>query len=47
MTGFFQTFFYFSFTSVICFGLFLTLGTIGLVSAEIFIRRIYQNVKID
>ena len=28
MTGFFQIFFYFSYTAVICFGIFVGLGTI-------------------
>jgi len=47
MFGFFQTFFYFSYTAAICFGLFVILGTIGFVAAEIFIYQIYANVKID
>jgi len=47
MTGFFQIFFYFSYTAVVCFGLFIILGTVGFVAAEIFIYKIYSNLKVD
>ena len=47
MYGFFQTFFYFSYTFSISFGLFATLGTVGFFAAELFVYRIYKNLKFD
>ena len=47
MYGMFQTTFYFGYTAVICFGLFMMCGAVGLLSASTFVRRIYGTVKID
>ncbi|KAI8333110.1 hypothetical protein BC941DRAFT_435122 [Chlamydoabsidia padenii] len=47
MTGMFQTSFYFGYTALLSLGLFFMLGSIGHFSANLFVRRIYQNVKID
>ena len=47
MYGFFQTFFYFSYTFCVCFGLFAALGTVGFLAAELFLFRIYKNLKFD
>ncbi|KAI9099746.1 hypothetical protein DFS34DRAFT_592658 [Phlyctochytrium arcticum] len=47
MYGYFQTTWYFGYTALICFGLFIMLGTVGHLAAERFVRRIYRNVKID
>ncbi|KAI8086354.1 uncharacterized protein BX664DRAFT_359893 [Halteromyces radiatus] len=47
MTGLFQTSFYFGYTALFSLGLFFMLGSVGHFSASLFVRRIYQNVKID
>ncbi|CAO3588445.1 unnamed protein product [Absidia cylindrospora] len=47
MTGMFQTSFYFGYTALLSLGLFFMLGAIGHFSANLFVKRIYQNVKID
>ncbi|KAI9199296.1 uncharacterized protein BJ171DRAFT_219912 [Polychytrium aggregatum] len=47
MYGAFQIIWYFGYTGLACFGMFVLLGTIGHLVAERFIRRIYTNVKID
>ncbi|KAI9310001.1 hypothetical protein BX666DRAFT_1871670 [Dichotomocladium elegans] len=47
MTGMFQTSFYFGYTALISLGLFCMLGFVGHSAASLFVRRIYQNVKID
>jgi len=47
MSGFFQTCFYFGYMLMFCFGLGLLAGAIGFIGTSIFVRRIYQNVKID
>jgi transmembrane 9 superfamily protein 3 len=47
MYGFFQTTFYFGYTAVGCFGLFLVCGAVGYLSASTFVRKIYGTVKID
>jgi len=47
MYGFFQTSFFFGYTAVICFGLFLMCGAMGYMASSIFIKRIYATVKID
>ncbi|CDS07558.1 hypothetical protein LRAMOSA01507 [Lichtheimia ramosa] len=47
MTGMFQTSFYFGYTALIALGMFCMLGFVGHSAATLFVRRIYQNVKID
>lgn len=47
MYGLFQTAFYFGYTAVVCFGLFMACGAVGFLSASTFVRRIYSTVKID
>jgi len=47
MTGFFQTCYYFGYMVMFCFGMALLCGAIGFVGTSVFVRRIYQNVKID
>lgn len=47
MSGFFQTCFYFGYMMMFCFGLALLCGAIGFFGTSIFVKRIYQNVKID
>ncbi|CAO3629278.1 unnamed protein product [Cunninghamella blakesleeana] len=47
MTGLFQTSFYFGYTALLSLGLLFMLGSVGHFSANLFVRKIYQNVKID
>jgi len=47
MSGFFQTCFYFGRMTMFCFGLGILCGAIGFIGTSVFVRRIYQNVKID
>ncbi|KAG2201812.1 hypothetical protein INT47_004369 [Mucor saturninus] len=47
MTGMFQTSFYFGYTAILSLGMFCMLGFIGHTAAIQFVRKIYQNVKID
>mmetsp|Transcript_25090 Transcript_25090/g.39098 ORF Transcript_25090/g.39098 Transcript_25090/m.39098 type:complete len:145 (-) Transcript_25090:72-506(-) len=47
MTGFFQITFYFTYTFICCFALFLLCGTIGFIGSAVFVKRIYRNVKGD
>lgn len=47
MTGFFQTSFYFGYTSMFCLGLGVMCGAIGYLAASAFVRRIYRNIKCD
>jgi transmembrane 9 superfamily protein 3 len=47
MSGFFQTVYYFGYMSMFCFGMALLCGAIGFVGTSIFVRKIYQNIKID
>ncbi|GES73083.1 transmembrane 9 superfamily member 3 [Rhizophagus clarus] len=47
MYGLFQTSFYFGNTAIVCFGLFVMLGTVGYFAANKFVRTIYKNVKLD
>uniref|UniRef100_A0A7S0WFB7 Transmembrane 9 superfamily member n=1 Tax=Chlamydomonas leiostraca TaxID=1034604 RepID=A0A7S0WFB7_9CHLO len=47
MTGFFQTCFYFGYTSMLCLGLGLVCGAVGHLAAAAFVRTIYRNVKCD
>ncbi|KAL0081447.1 hypothetical protein J3Q64DRAFT_1697142 [Phycomyces blakesleeanus] len=47
MTGLFQISFYFGYTALLSLGMFFMLGYVGHTFATIFVRRIYQSVKID
>lgn len=47
MSGFFQTSFYFGYMLMFSVGLGILCGAIGFIGTSIFVRRIYQNVKID
>jgi len=47
MSGFFQTCFYFGYTAMFCIGLGVMCGALGFIGTSIFVKRIYQNVKID
>eukprot|EP00695_Tsukubamonas_globosa_P002905 TRINITY_DN4126_c0_g1_i1.p3 TRINITY_DN4126_c0_g1~~TRINITY_DN4126_c0_g1_i1.p3 ORF type:complete len:82 (-),score=30.41 TRINITY_DN4126_c0_g1_i1:34-279(-) len=47
MNGFFQLSFYFGYMGLICYGLFLMLGTVGFYSSLVFVKKIYKAVKCD
>ncbi|KAJ3257861.1 hypothetical protein HDU77_002505 [Chytriomyces hyalinus] len=47
MHGLFQTTWYFGYTFLMCFGVFLILGFVSHYSARRFIRVIYKNIKLD
>ncbi|XP_058189495.1 transmembrane 9 superfamily member 1-like [Rhododendron vialii] len=47
MSGFFQTSFYFGYTLMFCLGLGILCGAIGYLGSNLFVRRIYQNIKCD
>jgi len=47
MTGLLQITFYFGYTFMFCFGLGILCGSIGFIGTSIFVRHIYQYVKID
>ncbi len=47
MTGFFQTCFYFGYTSMFCTGLGILCGAMGYMGASMFVHRIYHNIKLD
>ncbi|KZV30902.1 transmembrane 9 superfamily member 1 [Dorcoceras hygrometricum] len=47
MSGFFQTSFYFGYTMMFCFGLGILCGAIGYLGSNLFVRRIYRNIKCD
>jgi transmembrane 9 superfamily protein 3 len=47
MSGFFQTCFYFGYTAMFCIGLGILCGALGYIGTSVFVKRIYQNVKID
>jgi len=47
MHGFLQTAFYFGYTFLFCLGLGVLCGALGFIGTSIFVKRIYQNVKID
>jgi len=47
MSGFFQTCFYFGYTAMFCLGLGILCGAIGFIGTSVFVKRIYQNVKVD
>jgi len=47
MSGFFQTCFYFGYTAMFCLGLGVMCGALGFIGTSVFVKRIYQNVKVD
>eukprot|EP01135_Chromosphaera_perkinsii_P004915 Nk52_evm20s304 gene=Nk52_evmTU20s304 len=47
MYGWFQTVFYFSYMGLMCFILGTLCGAVGFFGANLFVRKIYTNVKID
>ncbi|KZV49809.1 transmembrane 9 superfamily member 3-like [Dorcoceras hygrometricum] len=47
MSGFFQTSFYFGYTLMFCLGLGILCGAVGYLGSNLFVRRIYQNIKCD
>lgn len=47
MYGFFQTTFYFAYTSLLCIALAIMTGAIGHMASSMFVRKIYAGVKID
>jgi len=47
MTGFLQTAFYFGYTLMFCLGLGILCGALGFIGTSMFVKRIYQNVKIE
>ncbi|KAF7803615.1 transmembrane 9 superfamily member 1 [Senna tora] len=47
MSGFFQTSFYFGYTLMFCLGLGILCGAVGHLGSNLFVRRIYRNIKCD
>ena len=47
MTGFLQIAFYFGYMGIFCFTFFIMCGTIGLMGCNMFVRKIYSNIKVD
>ncbi|XP_071697574.1 transmembrane 9 superfamily member 1-like [Rutidosis leptorrhynchoides] len=47
MSGFFQTSFYFGYTAMFCLGLGILCGAVGHLGSNLFVRRIYRNIKCD
>ncbi|CAA0838722.1 Transmembrane 9 superfamily member 1 [Striga hermonthica] len=47
MSGFFQTSFYFGYTLMFCLGLGILCGAVGFLGSNLFVRRIYKNIKCD
>ncbi|KAM7474601.1 hypothetical protein LguiB_021844 [Lonicera macranthoides] len=47
MSGFFQTSFYFGYTLMFCLGLGILCGAVGYLGSNLFVRRIYRNIKCD
>ncbi|XP_023740131.1 transmembrane 9 superfamily member 1 [Lactuca sativa] len=47
MSGFFQTSFYFGYTAMFCLGLGILCGAVGHLGSNMFVRRIYRNIKCD
>ncbi|KAE8690621.1 Transmembrane 9 superfamily member 1 [Hibiscus syriacus] len=47
MSGFFQTSFYFGYTLMFSLGLGILCGAVGYLGSNLFIRRIYRNIKCD
>lgn len=47
MTGNYQTAFFFLYMTVVCWGIFLLLGTVGFFSSLGFVRLIFSQIKVD
>ena len=47
MSGFLQLSFYFGYMGLMCYALFLTLGTVGFFASLTFVRQIYRTIKCD
>ncbi|EPS65883.1 hypothetical protein M569_08888, partial [Genlisea aurea] len=47
MSGFFQTSFYFGYTLMFCLGLGILCGAVGYLGSDLFVKRIYRNIKLD
>ncbi|KAL8162441.1 hypothetical protein V2J09_013930 [Rumex salicifolius] len=47
MSGFFQISFYFGYTTMFCLGLGILCGAVGFFGSNLFVRRIYRNIKCD
>eukprot|EP00998_Keelungia_sp_KM082_P004197 NODE_1529_length_1304_cov_74.958369_g1516_i0.p1 GENE.NODE_1529_length_1304_cov_74.958369_g1516_i0~~NODE_1529_length_1304_cov_74.958369_g1516_i0.p1 ORF type:complete len:398 (+),score=114.57 NODE_1529_length_1304_cov_74.958369_g1516_i0:38-1195(+) len=47
MSGFMQVTYYFGYMLMICYSLFLMLGTVGWYSSFVFVKRIYGSIHID
>ncbi|KAL8482509.1 hypothetical protein ACS0TY_027991 [Phlomoides rotata] len=47
MSGFFQTSFYFGYTLMFSLGLGILCGAVGYLGSNLFVRRIYRNIKCD
>ncbi|CAN7016897.1 unnamed protein product [Brassica rapa subsp. trilocularis] len=47
MFGFFQASFYFGYTLMFCLGLGILCGAVGFLGSNLFVRRIYRNIKCD
>lgn len=47
MNGFLQLSFYFGYTALLCYAIFLMLGTIGFFASLTFVREIYRTIKSD
>jgi len=45
MYGFLQTTFYFGYVALLCYALFLFLGSVGFLSSLLFVKRIYTVAK--
>jgi len=47
MSGFFQVSYYFGYMLLICYALFLMLGSVGFYCSFIFVKQIYRSIKCD
>lgn len=47
MTGFLQLSFYFGYMGLLCYAVFLMLGTVGFYASLSFVRQIYRSIKCD
>ncbi|KAJ8557815.1 hypothetical protein K7X08_004581 [Anisodus acutangulus] len=47
MFGLFQTIFYFGYTLMFCLGLCILCGAVGYLGSNLFVRRIFRNIKCD
>ena len=47
MHGILQLSFYFGYMLIICYAVFLMLGTVGFFSSLVFVKQIYSQIKLD